>query len=660
MKKLIVVIAFFISILSYSQINSRKFPEVSVKDLQARACPIDSNAAAQIILDVGNVYFIEEDYQIMFVFEKKTRIQVLDKSGYDYAKITIPYYQGANGKEKIKKFKATSYSLENGVIKKNTIEKKVLLDDNINRWWNQKKYAFTNVKEGSIIDYSYKIVSPFMSDLREWYFQYDIPVRQSKFKISLCPYYNYIVLKKGFLEYHKDTVYTEPFGFTFLSKKYKTRVYEWETLDVPAFKEENMITCEDDNRMMIDFQLESYFGYRGGKFELMTSWEMLNEELLERTDFFGGYINANKRELRKILENLKLENKSDKEKIEAINEYVLKHYLWNGYFGLFSSQLKKSFLESKTGNVADVNLFLHSLLKEAGIESFPVILSTRDHGKVYYKYPFLNLFNYVVLLVKDQNEFLFMDATHPFLPIGLLPQECINGYGLIVKNLEKDEKAEFMPLNPSKENRVILNQSIEIDLEKEQIKGKNQLKVDGYKAEKFRSKISQKGTSAIQYDIIGDSPVELSNLVAKDIKNNAQPLVVNYNSRSNLDKVGDKILINPFPINSYQENLLNKASRVYPVDYGYLEDEQLFTTIKLPDQCQVEFLPEKETIVDEELGLEYHYSILPVSNFLQVKAVVKRNQLKYKPENYNNLKAFYDSVVSKLNERIILKRNKSL
>ena len=58
----------------------------------------------------------------------------------------------------------------------------------------------------------------------------------------------------------------------------------------------------------------------------------------------------------------------------------------------FTNKSVKDLLSSKTGNSAEINLFLAGMLNAAGIEAYPVITSTRSNGKIQSDYPFLQPF----------------------------------------------------------------------------------------------------------------------------------------------------------------------------------------------------------------------------------------------------------------------------
>ena len=69
-------------------------------------------------------------------------------------------------------------------------------------------------------------------------------------------------------------------------------------------------------------------------------------------------------------------------------DYVKNNYNWNNNNDKFASKTPNQLINDKFGNCADINLFTIGLLNSIGIESYPLILSTREHGKIKVDYPF--------------------------------------------------------------------------------------------------------------------------------------------------------------------------------------------------------------------------------------------------------------------------------
>ena len=76
------------------------------------------------------------------------------------------------------------------------------------------------------------------------------------------------------------------------------------------------------------------------------------------------------------------------------------------------------------------------MLKEAGLEANPVILSTRNNGYVgSITFPNISKFDYVIGHVKIGEKEYLLDATEPYGMPNILPVRCLNGEGLLVNAL---------------------------------------------------------------------------------------------------------------------------------------------------------------------------------------------------------------------------------
>lgn len=655
MMKKICIVLFIVTSCVSAQRGLKNLPKITISDFNIESRAIDSIADAQIIEDIGFTYFIEKDNYLQHVLEKTTRIQILNKQGKDEGVIKIPFYVGGRIDEEVVSFKATCYNLINNKIEKQTVNKKVLLENDINEWWKEKKYAFPNVKEGTIIEYSYEITSTRNFNLRKWYFQHKIPTKKSKYKLELCPYYNYIMLKNGEFKYDKDTTYIRRENFYFNYLDHDTKTYEWEASNIPAFKNDKYVTCEDDYLLNIEFQLESYRGVRGGKYDLMQTWEKLTEELLDKSNGFGHFLKSKKKTNLEVVNSLNLESKSTSEKIQIIYDYVRNNFYWNKYYGIYTDN-KKDFLKTKTGNVAAINLYLCSLLNSAGIQANPLLSSTRSHGKVFYKYPFLDHFNYVTVFVKNGNEKYILDATETLLPMGLLPKRSINGYGLIVQNLAEEKKAEFLPMVPIKKNITEVTFFTNIDVEKGLINTFVKAQYDGYNAFNYRDLLKDKGEVAVENKINKEWGANVEEMVVKNYNNLKKPLSFTFKVNEEIDRLGDKIIFTPFDKNDYASNNLKDNNRNYPVDYGCSNDDSFRSVLKIPQGYTIEYLPKSNSLIDGELKLSFNYVVEQNINVVSIKVDILRKKLIYESKEYDTLKKFYDSVEKMMNESIILKK----
>ena len=100
---------------------------------------------------------------------------------------------------------------------------------------------------------------------------------------------------------------------------------------------------------------------------------------------------------------------------------------------LFRQRSKR--LIKKTGNTADINLLLVSMLNYAKLNASPILLSTRSNGIPIF--PSRNGFNYVITGVELSNgSVVLLDATNKNAVPNIIPENTLNWFGRIVRKME--------------------------------------------------------------------------------------------------------------------------------------------------------------------------------------------------------------------------------
>ncbi len=77
------------------------------------------------------------------------------------------------------------------------MDNSTIFEEKVNDHWRVKKFALPDVKEGSVIEYKYKIISPYFFNLHDWDFQQRIPVIYSEYTTAMIPFYEYTYIFQG-------------------------------------------------------------------------------------------------------------------------------------------------------------------------------------------------------------------------------------------------------------------------------------------------------------------------------------------------------------------------------------------------------------------------------------------------------------------------------
>ena len=138
-----------------------------------------------------------------------------------------------------------------------------------------------------------------------------------------------------------------------------------------------------------------------------------------------------------------------------------------------------------------------------------------------------------------------------------------------------------------------------------------------------------------------------------------QPLKEDFtiNLKNRVTKANNQMFINPFLFEKYTENPFKAEQRVYPVDFTTpIEQTQLFT-LELPAGYSMEQLPKniKMSLPDNAASFQMISSVQENKVQVLFKLFVNKPVF-YQPE-YVNLRTFFDELVKKQSEMLIIKKD---
>jgi hypothetical protein len=630
----------------YAQKPPAKYGDIPLEDLKMTSYDKDPSASAVILFDYCEAYISVNAVTVQLLVERHVRIKILNANGLDYANIEVPLYQENSNEEKLTKLKATTYNLENGRVVTSDIDKNGIIKEKYSRNINLRKFTLPNVKEGSIIEYSYTINSDYWTQFPDWQFQYDIPVRHSEYW-ALFP--DFFIFQKYMQGYLTPTVYETKHKN---GPDFQIEAHHWVMKDVPAFIEEPFMTTENDYVSKINLALSHVNFPRQPVREIMGSWSKLNENLNSSDDF--GKVLTGSFFLKKIVDEVTAGLITQEEKLHALHQYVVNNFEWNGIKDKYPEEIKKV-VDAKKGTAADLNFILGSMLHKAGIPVDMVLLSTRDHGFIRKPYPMTKQFNYVIVSARIDDKTILIDATDKYLPLGVLPERCLNGEGLIISKTNHG----WVNLEPKSRSRSVVNSDLILD-ESGALKGKMVLSYDGYNASKVRRGFFSKGNDAYLKDFLGNKSWELNNVeftdlkdVSKGVKQSQEILISDHSTLGN-----DVIYINPFIMERMHENVFKQEKREYPINYGYPFDNTYMLTLTIPEGYEIDEIPLPKIISLPNGAGKYTYNITKQGEKLSLVSIMQVNKPMFVQTEYDYLKEFYNQIVAKQSEQIVLKKSK--
>lgn len=634
-----------------------KFGKVPEADLSMTVYEPDSSATAVVLFDVGNVDFDFNRGKAAYIFKRHKRIKILDRSAFDYGDIAISYYSD----ERVSGLNAMVHNPDGSTEK---LRKKDFFTEPYNENWTQVKFSFPDLQEGSIIEYEYEYYSPYLQNLPEWFFQYEIPVRWSQYDLDVPEWYDYTGITQGrpldISEYEgiqrrynvsiNNGAQASQRGTANLQVSRTHLVMK----EVPALKEEPYITNMDDYRARVRYQLKAtrinqvYDPH-------MTDWNQLSERLME-SDYFGKQIELkrNFKDINAALKSQLGQASSEVEKAAIIYHHINNMIEWNGEYGIYTDDKLGDCYEQKIASAGDMNLLLLGMLRQEGITAYPVLVSTRENGKMLQLYPILSQFNHVMVVALFEEQQLLLDLGDAQRPMGLVRSEALNGnIGLLVD----PENAQWIkiPMAPSKTLHMA---KVTMD-EEGKISGSMSELLGGYAAVSVRNVLDGEDakdwyeksyTEEIPDIEITKVEVPKSKNISKDFRSKMEFSIPN-SAMINGDFIYFSPVINPI----FEENPLKLEERAYPVDFNYPINHKYIMAMELPEGYALESAPEPINMALPDHGAIFRYSVNQVGSILNINSTLEINKTTFLPDEYAGLKKFFDLIVEKQTEQLVLR-----
>jgi len=641
-----------------------KFGKISDKEMAMTSYDADPAAPAVVLFDkglLGHNYIQNVGFKL--AFERHSRIKIFKKEALSLADIIVPHHKDT----KVSEIKATCYNLENGKMVEVKLDKSNIFEEPITKNFNLTKFVIPGVKEGSIVEYSYTLVSAGgigMPD--EWIFQKeDVPTIWSEFDSSV----------PAFIEFKKMSQGWEPFTLAEESQgeeliggdlRYTVNKLHFIQENVPALKPENHVNAPRDYLSRISFDIQAVYdidvisagnSYRivnGLPTDFNRTWKVLGSELLE--DVYDKDITSSKYtdEAAKSCISGKTTNQ---EKLMAIYEHIGTDYQVRGdYDRIFKSQPIETLVKDRKGTPTDLNLLFINMLGKVGIKAWPVLISTTDHGQVTSFRVSLDEFNRVIAAVETaDNLVVLVDAAAFPNPLGLLAKEDLGGEGLLLKS---KNDISWIPLQNkvALKSVVIANMSLEAD---GVVNGSAVWYESGYDGVSNRKAIKARGAEAMVKATFKDwfADGNISELKVANAANWNEPSLkteFKFESGAFANVSGNKIYLSPMAGLGLHENPFKNPVRKFNIDLEPQGEIVYNLSFKIPEGYKVEEFPKGVKSYFEENDLSFEYLTENNAGVLKFNIRFKQKTNTINSGSYTDLQQFFSSIVAKMEEQVVL------
>jgi hypothetical protein len=634
-------IAMPVSLLAQKGSDIPAFGKVEKADLEMKECDFDAKADAVVLFDVGELYCNLQTGGDMLL-ERHVRIKILRDKGSDKADIHIPYYSYKNV-EYIKNLQAQTYNLDGaGNVVTTKVEKNLIYDKKIDKYYHEQVFTFPEVKAGSIIEYKWKQAWSGIS-LEDWYFQREIPVKYSRYRVDFP---------------NEIELYSTPSCVLPFESKKEDRsnriIQTYVMKNIPALRDEPYISCDKDYLQRVEFRAMA-LNLPTRRENLVKTWPEEIKKLMEDEDF-GVQLKRNiprTSDLDSALKNIT----DPYRKMVIIHEYVRKNMEWNGLSNIWALNGVRAAWKDKKGTSGEINLILVNLLKDADLKAHAMLVSTREHGVVTSYVADISQFNKVLAYVEIDDKVYVLDATEKTTPSYLIPKNVMYSEGLVIEKPETFEWGWKPIWNEKSLNRNVVVVQATIN-DNGAMNGRASLySYDYARLQRIEEARKDKAKFLEKYFRTNNLGAQVDSLELENLEADTLPLVQKVHFNVPVSASGDYKYFSTNLFTSLEKNPFLADNRFSDVFFGTNQSFSIVANITIPEGYQFETLPKNMRMIMPDTSISITRRMAAENNQLSVRVGLEFTKPFFAVQEYPDFKEFYKQLFAILSEQIAIKKN---
>jgi uncharacterized protein DUF3857 len=615
----------------------QKYGFIDTADLKMTSCYFEKDANAMVLFDRAEMACGIPD----IVIERHKRIKIFNENGKSEANIRIEF-NNKYGAERIEGLEAETINFTNDKIEYTRLDPKLVYQEHSDDGKDAVTFSMPNVKSGSVIEYRYLWERGFSRNVPDWPFQCDLPTRYSQLDAFLNPMIVFTALHRKDKPYARDTVSMDGFG------------HVWALNNIPSSKDEPFMRSATDALQRITLIISSVkLGAK--KTDISTSWTEVGKQIANDKDFIKPFEQSlhDEDDLVKRTKPLK----TDDEKIMFLFNQVKTLMKWNEEKYWISKDGIKSAWKKKSGNWGEINMILCRLLKLSGIKAYPMLVSTRDNGRILNNFINIYQINKLVTYVPvDTAKYYVLDATDKYSTYNEIPFELLNSYGLTLNTEKEKYDLVFMKKELPEKQVVFINAEIKPD---GTMSGTTQINSFSYNKsntlELYKTLDEQKYKEFLTGN---DNNLKITSLKLENAEIDTLPLTQTIGFNLDLPGTDDKyIYFNPNLFTSLHENPFISENRVSDIDFGCANTYSINGRYKIPEGYKIDALPKSMNLLMPDKSITFKRIAGEQDGYIIIYYLINYKKSFYPQGQYPDIHAYFKKMNEILNEQIVLKKS---
>ncbi|MBN2831103.1 MAG: DUF3857 domain-containing protein [Candidatus Omnitrophica bacterium] len=310
---------------------------------------------------------------------------------------------------------------------------------------------------------------------------------------------------------------------------------------------------------------------------------------------------------------------------------------------------------NKYGDCKDQSILLVTMLSEAGLKAYPVLIATKSYYNMNKDFP-SGIFNHCIAVLYLKDKKVFLDPTAETCSFGDLPLTDQGRRVLVFK--EEGYSIEEIPLKPAEQN--LIRQSLEIKMNKDESISAEKIDLThGIYDQRQRywllytqpELIRDTLKSAIQDVSIG---AKLNDYNIGNLHNLNTPVTLRYSFRGPEYFTNAGFLRIMPQLADIDTSITAKESRKYPIDLQLLDRRESSLEIVLPKNFVVKYIPDNIEHNSPWFSFVQEYSCK--DNKISFKQINYGKKERVSKEEYSEFKRLMERLARSVKQRIVLEK----
>ena len=661
MKKCVLLLALCaLNAMAQTSQPNLKWGKPTDEELKMTECSIDKEAKAVVLCHLTSVNYTMDLYNYLVDYQVKKRIKILKDDGKDYANISIPYIYNTKeeyGMESIENFKATAYNIVDGKVVKTRIGKEHIHTERVDEDYMLAKVAIPQVRAGTVIEYEFTRHSNVFFHIFDWDAQEEVPVMFAQYRLEIPATFIFNVETSGLqtLQTSHSTgnlTYSISSGQMARMSSCKTNIYLCTGYNLPALKKDDFVWNERDYMTKVTAELKSYASSGGNYRDMKKTWEQVDNLLMQHPEF-GSRLNDHSK-FRDELAAAGIAGITDlKEKVAATFKMLHQKLAWNGEYELLAHPASEV-IKKGSGTSGDLNMMLINMLGDVGVQAYPIVMSTRRHGRLPQTYPSLYKLNTFIVAVPDGTSWLYLDASSAEGYINVLSP---NLYVEQARLIQKGKPSQWVNLQNISEARSQITVIGSISPEGV-INGEQTMLYSGNAAANERKAFHETNDSAA---FMGKKAADYGIEINSCQMTGHREYTANVKEVIKFTKQGevasDHIYINPFTVFPIRNNPFLETERLLPVEFPCKKTFSMTIRLALPEGWNLDEKPKNTRMMTEDKSISGHilYEVTD-EHQLSIQIQFRLSSVTYYKSKYETLRQLFDLFSNRSKDMLVLKK----